>query len=121
MFAAGSTRLLFALPLAAVPFLSRQKQFHPEFKSRPGRASPPFLGFILASGKRLNSYLTSRQTPQPSPMATPVKPSAQTVAQLGLDNLSLSAAGAALASGTSAAGSGAEGGSSAKAALFMAG
>ena len=24
-------------------------QFHPEFKSRPGRPSPPFLGLLLAS------------------------------------------------------------------------
>lgn len=48
-------------------------QFHPEFKSRPGRASPLFLGFILAAGKRLNSYLTSRATPAPSPMSTPIK------------------------------------------------
>ncbi|GAX75826.1 hypothetical protein CEUSTIGMA_g3269.t1 [Chlamydomonas eustigma] len=34
-------------------------QFHPEFKSRPGKPSPLFLGFILASGKRLNSFLRS--------------------------------------------------------------
>ena len=32
-------------------------QFHPEFKSRPGKPSPLFLGFILASAKRLDSYL----------------------------------------------------------------
>ncbi|GMH37012.1 hypothetical protein BSKO_04885 [Bryopsis sp. KO-2023] len=31
-------------------------QFHPEFKSRPNRASPLFLGFILASGGRLDTY-----------------------------------------------------------------
>jgi CTP synthase len=24
-------------------------QYHPEFKSRPGRASPPFLGLVLAA------------------------------------------------------------------------
>lgn len=48
-------------------------QFHPEFKSRPGKPSPPFLGFVLAAGKRLDSYLTSRATPQPSPMTTPLK------------------------------------------------
>jgi CTP synthase len=43
-------------------------QFHPEFKSRPGRPSPLFLGFILASGKKLDGYLTSRATPKSSPM-----------------------------------------------------
>jgi hypothetical protein len=35
----------------ACPLLHCVLQFHPEFKSRPGRASPLFLGFILASGK----------------------------------------------------------------------
>ena len=30
-------------------------QFHPEFKSRPGRPSPPFLGLLMAaSGKKIN-------------------------------------------------------------------
>eukprot|EP00927_Polykrikos_kofoidii_P077269 TRINITY_DN74227_c0_g1_i1.p1 TRINITY_DN74227_c0_g1~~TRINITY_DN74227_c0_g1_i1.p1 ORF type:complete len:664 (+),score=109.76 TRINITY_DN74227_c0_g1_i1:75-1994(+) len=28
-------------------------QYHPEFKSRPSRPSPPFLGFVLASAGRL--------------------------------------------------------------------
>eukprot|EP00210_Caulerpa_lentillifera_P008485 g8094.t1 len=32
-------------------------QFHPEFKSKPGRPSPLFLGFILASGKKLDAFL----------------------------------------------------------------
>ncbi|XP_047983799.1 CTP synthase-like [Salvia hispanica] len=32
-------------------------QFHPEFKSRPGRPSPLFLGFILAAIGQLESYL----------------------------------------------------------------
>ena len=32
-------------------------QFHPEFKSRPGKPSPLFLGFILASGRKLSAYL----------------------------------------------------------------
>jgi len=32
-------------------------QFHPEFKSRPNRPSPPFLGFILAAGKTLKERL----------------------------------------------------------------
>ncbi|PIN07538.1 CTP synthase (UTP-ammonia lyase) [Handroanthus impetiginosus] len=32
-------------------------QFHPEFKSRPGRPSPVFLGFILAAIGQLGPYL----------------------------------------------------------------
>ena len=48
-------------------------QFHPEFKSRPGKPTPLFLGFILASANKLNSYLRSRTTPMPSPMSTPTK------------------------------------------------
>jgi CTP synthase len=33
-------------------------QFHPEFKSRPGRPSPLFLGLILAGSKQLDYYLS---------------------------------------------------------------
>ncbi len=34
-------------------------QYHPEFKSRPGRPSPPFLGLLLASsGQALPGILT---------------------------------------------------------------
>jgi CTP synthase len=50
-------------------------QFHPEFKSRPGRPSPLFLGFILAAGKKLDGYLTSRTTPKSSPMKGVAPPS----------------------------------------------
>eukprot|EP00743_Colponemidia_sp_Colp-15_P003000 GILK01003243.1.p1 GENE.GILK01003243.1~~GILK01003243.1.p1 ORF type:complete len:570 (+),score=98.15 GILK01003243.1:52-1761(+) len=32
-------------------------QFHPEFKSRPNRPSPPFLGFILAASKQLEQRI----------------------------------------------------------------
>ncbi|XP_037940457.1 CTP synthase isoform X2 [Teleopsis dalmanni] len=32
-------------------------QYHPEYLSRPLKPSPPFLGFILASVKRLNNYI----------------------------------------------------------------
>lgn len=32
-------------------------QFHPEFKSRPLNPSPPYLGFMLAAGNKLNSFL----------------------------------------------------------------
>ncbi|KAL3648092.1 hypothetical protein CASFOL_009060 [Castilleja foliolosa] len=36
-------------------------QFHPEFKSRPGRPSPLFLGFILAAKGQLEPYLQNPQ------------------------------------------------------------
>uniref|UniRef100_A0A2P2LEZ3 CTP synthase n=2 Tax=Rhizophora mucronata TaxID=61149 RepID=A0A2P2LEZ3_RHIMU len=36
-------------------------QFHPEFKSRPGKPSPPFLGLILAATGQLEVYLKSHQ------------------------------------------------------------
>jgi len=32
-------------------------QFHPEYLSRPLKPSPPFLGLILASVKKLEKYL----------------------------------------------------------------
>lgn len=32
-------------------------QFHPEFLSRPLKPSPPYLGFLLASSGKLESYL----------------------------------------------------------------
>ncbi|XP_050238953.1 uncharacterized protein LOC126688334 isoform X2 [Mercurialis annua] len=36
-------------------------QFHPEFKSRPRRPSPLFLGFILAASGKLEGYFNSNQ------------------------------------------------------------
>uniref|UniRef100_A0A7S3R0Q0 CTP synthase n=1 Tax=Dunaliella tertiolecta TaxID=3047 RepID=A0A7S3R0Q0_DUNTE len=39
-------------------------QYHPEYKSRPGKPSPLFLGFVLASGNRLGGYLRSRAIPK---------------------------------------------------------
>lgn len=36
-------------------------QFHPEFKSRPGRASAPFYGLILAATKQLDGHLKTYQ------------------------------------------------------------
>ncbi|KAI6674558.1 hypothetical protein NL676_002464 [Syzygium grande] len=36
-------------------------QFHPEFKSRPGRPSALFLGFILAASGQLKAYLSQHQ------------------------------------------------------------
>jgi len=47
-------------------------QYHPEFKSRPGKPSPLFLGFILASSKKLDTYLRSRDFPK-SPYRTPTR------------------------------------------------
>lgn len=44
-------------------------QFHPEFKSRPGKPSPLFLGFILAASKKLDSFLSDhvKRTPAVTP------------------------------------------------------
>ncbi|GAV92115.1 GATase domain-containing protein [Cephalotus follicularis] len=36
-------------------------QFHPEFKSRPGRPSALFFGFILAATGQLGAYLNRHQ------------------------------------------------------------
>ncbi|XP_017242544.1 uncharacterized protein LOC108214841 [Daucus carota subsp. sativus] len=36
-------------------------QFHPEFKSRPGKPSAPFLGLILAATGQLGAYLSEQQ------------------------------------------------------------
>lgn len=62
-------------------------QFHPEFKSRPGKPTPLFLGFILASGKKLDGYLRGRTTP----VSSPLKPSRAPSASLNsMTNLHLS-------------------------------
>ena len=34
-------------------------QYHPEYKSRPGRPSPPFMGLILAASRQLDHYITT--------------------------------------------------------------
>ncbi|EEH59821.1 CTP synthase [Micromonas pusilla CCMP1545] len=34
-------------------------QYHPEYKSRPGRPSPPFMGLVLAASGQLSEYITS--------------------------------------------------------------
>ncbi|XP_021281393.1 CTP synthase-like [Herrania umbratica] len=36
-------------------------QFHPEFKSRPGKPSAPFLGLILSARGQLEAYLSRHQ------------------------------------------------------------
>jgi hypothetical protein len=33
-------------------------QFHPEFKSRPGKPSPLFLGLVLAAAGKLDNWLS---------------------------------------------------------------
>ena len=41
-------------------------QYHPEFKSRPTKISPPFYGLILAATGKLNNYIESQDlNPQP--------------------------------------------------------
>ena len=37
-------------------------QYHPEYLSRPLKPSPPFLGLILASINKLDSYLETRKS-----------------------------------------------------------
>ena len=67
-------RRMEILELAGHPFFFAV-QYHPEFKSRPGRPSPPFLGLILAASKALNSYFSGAEAP-PSPtrpFPSPVK------------------------------------------------
>ena len=41
-------------------------QFHPEFKSRPGRPSALFLGLILAACGKLDGYLTGNTIKSPA-------------------------------------------------------
>jgi CTP synthase len=36
-------------------------QYHPEFLSRPGRASPPFLGLLLAASGQLDEWKSSEE------------------------------------------------------------
>jgi CTP synthase len=43
-------------------------QFHPEFKSRPFKASPLFLGLVLAAAGKLDNYLSGTATPLTSPV-----------------------------------------------------
>ncbi len=41
-------------------------QFHPEFKSRPGKPSALFLGFILAASRQLDVFMSGNALPSPS-------------------------------------------------------
>ena len=62
-------------------------QFHPEFKSRPFKPSPLFLGLILAAAGKLDNYLSGTATPMSSPMK-PISPRG-----IGLEGLSPKANG----------------------------
>eukprot|EP00239_Pterosperma_sp_CCMP1384_P007644 CAMPEP_0197844640 /NCGR_PEP_ID=MMETSP1438-20131217/1639_1 /TAXON_ID=1461541 /ORGANISM="Pterosperma sp., Strain CCMP1384" /LENGTH=585 /DNA_ID=CAMNT_0043455561 /DNA_START=98 /DNA_END=1855 /DNA_ORIENTATION=+ len=42
-------------------------QYHPEFKSRPGKPSPLFLGLILASTGQLDTHMQNKIDPPDSP------------------------------------------------------
>jgi len=42
-------------------------QYHPEFKSRPFKPSPLFLGLILAAAGKLDNFLSGTATPLQSP------------------------------------------------------
>jgi len=46
-------------------------QYHPEFKSRPLKASPLFVGLMLAASKKLNSYLEKKKGGTKSPIGSP--------------------------------------------------
>jgi CTP synthase len=58
-------RRMEILELANHPFFMAT-QYHPEFKSRPGKPSPPFLGLILAASGALNGFFQGGALP-PSP------------------------------------------------------
>lgn len=51
-------------------------QFHPEFKSRPGKPSPVFLGLVLAASGQLDGYLSGRPkaAAEASPSPSPARP-----------------------------------------------
>lgn len=41
-------------------------QYHPEFKSRPGRPSPPFLGLVLAASGQLDGWIEQHGRQRPA-------------------------------------------------------
>ena len=43
-------------------------QYHPEYLSRPTKPSAPFVGFVLASSNKLNSYLKQASLSNGSPI-----------------------------------------------------
>lgn len=44
-------------------------QYHPEYRSRPLKPSPPFLGLILAASNQLDAYLTQENTDLERPVS----------------------------------------------------
>jgi CTP synthase len=56
-------------------------QFHPEFKSRPGRPSPLFLGLVLAAAGKLDAWLTTGSPLSPAPGAAPAGKRARVAAK----------------------------------------
>eukprot|EP00899_Mesostigma_viride_P026526 jgi/Mesvir1/7058/Mv09174-RA.1 len=84
----GTRMSVLELPLSAHPFFLGT-QYHPEFRSRPGKPSPPFYGFILAASKQLSRFLQGEPLdPYPSPCPSPDKATLVTgaaMADLSLD------------------------------------
>jgi len=46
-------------------------QYHPEFKSRPLKPSPPFVGLLLAASHRLEEWIQRKSSPNESPTISP--------------------------------------------------
>lgn len=56
-------------------------QFHPEFKSRPGRPSPLFLGLVLAAAGKLDAWMSGNPlSPGPGGVGGPAAKKAKTAA-----------------------------------------
>eukprot|EP01098_Paradermamoeba_levis_P011461 TRINITY_DN4913_c0_g2_i1.p1 TRINITY_DN4913_c0_g2~~TRINITY_DN4913_c0_g2_i1.p1 ORF type:complete len:216 (+),score=74.92 TRINITY_DN4913_c0_g2_i1:575-1222(+) len=51
---------IIELPQSQHPFFYGT-QYHPEFKSRPGRPSPPFVGLVLASAGKLQEFFEGKK------------------------------------------------------------
>ena len=65
---------------AAHPFFVAA-QFHPEFKSRPGRPSPLFLGLVLAASGKLDAWMSGNPlSPGPGGVGGPAAKKAKTAA-----------------------------------------
>lgn len=52
----GQRQEIIELPRSAHPYYVGV-QYHPEMKSRPMRASAPFVGLMLAATKKLEAFL----------------------------------------------------------------
>jgi len=56
-------------------------QFHPEFKSRPGRPNPLFLGLVLAAAGKLDAWMSGNPlSPGPGGVGGPAAKKAKTAA-----------------------------------------